>query len=587
MRWLYTIKGKVRGLIAVCIASLLCILGLSVITLNELDTRFTSMKESALDGRLATTAINRDINYVSRLTRNIMLGSNIEKDIASLEKRIQGIKENFVILKAGAEPGEEQRLVAQAEKAALAFVQDGLRFAKNMQALPVGDRYKQYGAYGQSATPLAMQSREYFGELTKRKDVAYDHAVSDFHADIASLKVAVMGLSGGIILLIAVLCALMQRSILRPLVEISQYTVAVAAGDYSRSIDVAKFRGELGETAASVAHMVQSLRTGMATVEEHSRIAGEQAAQAKEATQQAETERQRIATLLEMMNASAAQSADIVDDLHSETEGLREDASGIADDAESQKIRAQETATAMEEMTATIGGVAHNAALAAGNAEEAKADAENGLALIRQVIQVSDEARTQTSGLQSTLGELSQRVEGIGTIMSVISDIADQTNLLALNAAIEAARAGDAGRGFAVVADEVRKLAEKTMSATREVGDAIKGIQSGATANVQAMEQVAIAVSRNYDLTNEAGSALETITHLVGDTAVQISSIATAAEQQSAACEEVNQATLAVSDISIRTSGSIERSGERILSIAQMAAELRDVIGEMRKQAQG
>ena len=64
--------------------------------------------------------------------------------------------------------------------------------------------------------------------------------------------------------------------------------------------------------------------------------------------------------------------------------------------------------------------------------------------------------------------------EGIGRIMNVISDIADQTNLLALNAAIEAARAGDAGRGFAVVADEVRKLAEKTMTATKEVGDAIR-----------------------------------------------------------------------------------------------------------------
>ena len=31
--------------------------------------------------------INRDVNYVSRLTRNIMLGSNIEKDIKVLERR--------------------------------------------------------------------------------------------------------------------------------------------------------------------------------------------------------------------------------------------------------------------------------------------------------------------------------------------------------------------------------------------------------------------------------------------------------------------------------------------------------------------
>ena len=58
-----------------------------------------------------------------------------------------------------------------------------------------------------------------------------------------------------------------------------------------------------------------------------------------------------------------------------------------------------------------------------------------------------------------------------------------------MNAAIEAARAGEQGRGFAVVADEVRKLAERTSTATSEIGRLVSSIQ-GETSTVKKLVEV-------------------------------------------------------------------------------------------------
>ena len=246
-----------------------------------------------------------------------------------------------------------------------------------------------------------------------------------------------------------------------------------------------------------------------------------------------------------------------------------------------QSERLTDTTTAMLQMNATVTEVATSASNAATNADEARNTAQQGLSAVQTVISSIAEVNTVARMLKEQMEGLGEQTRNIGSILSVITDIADQTNLLALNAAIEAARAGDYGRGFAVVADEVRNLAEKTVMATKEVRDVITGIQSGTQATMFNADTASEKVSLAIDQAETAGTTLNSIVHLVEGVASKIHSIAAAAEQQAYTSTTITQSLESVRLVSSETAMAMQQASHAVENLAEQALQLNGLIAEL------
>ncbi|MBI5885321.1 MAG: HAMP domain-containing protein [Deltaproteobacteria bacterium] len=422
-----------------------------------------------------------------------------------------------------------------------------LKSITRMEAVFLGSfeqvRKDVYGA-GQSGK-YPIDAGNWIRESTEGIDsiIGVSHAVSAAvdarYADLAAseravyLSSAVMGL---IILLGVVSLFVIKSKVVTPMRNLNNEIIEIErTGEISRQVVVAS-DDEAGQIATAFNRMMEKFHNVIREIH-------------------ASTE--RLASSSEELSASATQ---------------------IAAGSESQGARATQVSTSSQEMSTTIIEVARNVSSASDAARDASAVATKGGKIVSRTIEsmngISRNAK-ESSVLISTLGASSRE---IGNIVSVINDIADQTNLLALNAAIEAARAGDQGRGFAVVADEVRKLAEKTMTATKEIGAMISTMQNGTAKTITSMEEEVRAVEEGVSLATEAGRALDEIVSKVDVVTSMIHQMTAAMEQQSAVTEQISGDIESVAGVISETTASARQIAMASAEMAELAASLKSTV---------
>ncbi|MSM38007.1 MAG: HAMP domain-containing protein [Geobacter sp.] len=339
-----------------------------------------------------------------------------------------------------------------------------------------------------------------------------------------------------------VLGLLLSRSITVPLRSLTAQSTQIASGDLS--VKITHTSGdEIGQLSDAFRNMAENLHTTIKEV--------------------AETSTQ-VASAANQLMASAER---------------------IATGAEEVAAQAGTVATAGEEMAATSADIAHNCQMAAEGSHQASNTATAGAEVVNLTVSVMGQIAGRVKDTASAVEGLGSRSDQIGAIIGTIEDIADQTNLLALNAAIEAARAGEQGRGFAVVADEVRALAERTTTATREIGEMIKAIQSETKSAVMAMEEGVREVEHGTDEAAKSGQALSEILAQINSVVMQVNQVATAAEEQTATTGDISKNIHQITEVVQDTANGAHESATAAGQLAGLAESMQRLVGQFKLAA--
>jgi methyl-accepting chemotaxis protein len=166
-------------------------------------------------------------------------------------------------------------------------------------------------------------------------------------------------------------------------------------------------------------------------------------------------------------------------------------------------------------------------------------DVTEGVAQIEHNVQQLHEIFDANQQTIEGIKNLSEKIESIWDIVTLINNVADQAKIIAFNAELEASTAGEAGKSFRIVANEIRRLSDGIIDGTREIKEKINEIQHSSDSLILASESSTEKINTGYETANGLGEKFENIKKSAEITASSALDIADIIQQQASASEQI------------------------------------------------
>lgn len=383
---------------------------------------------------------------------------------------------------------------------------------------------------------------------------------SEALAGITTVTGVAVGISAIVVLLAIIICFILGRRLMRPLVKVSTIIEEIANGDINADFGMVKeTNDEIGliiekmkELTQSLGNIVGKIRNSSDTMSSNSYELNDTSSQTLAANNEISKAVEDVAEGSTGMAASISKINENLLEMSNETKDINESVNEIRN----QTVAVQDSSKIMNDKIKSMQDSSHKM--------------DEGISAISKRIET-----------------VNTTVDKVSNIVSVIEEISSETNLLSLNASIEAARAGDAGKGFAVVAQEIRVLSDNTNTELENIKQIISSLveecrycvqESGTIVEDNAKQKEEIKA-----VLDEFGSLDEQI-QKTAEKADEIEELVTAMIELN---DDITKSSNSLTDVSAANAAATEEMNANIEELNAMMNGVSEMAGHMNDESDG